>query len=55
MVATAQSGYPSSQTPQFRRVLNGAAKFLGSSSYNAFLTGNDLLQNLMNVLTRFRW
>ena len=35
-----------------RRVINGAAKFDGSSSNNALLTGPDLLQNLIHVLIR---
>ena len=37
-----------------RRVLNGAAKFQGSSVNNALLTGPDLLQNLIHILIRFR-
>ena len=35
-----------------RRVLNGAAKFQGSSFINPFLTGPDFLQNLVHVLIR---
>ena len=37
-----------------RRVLNGAAKFLGASLNKSLLTGPDLLQNLIYVLPRFR-
>ena len=37
-----------------RRVLNGAAKFHGSSLKKALLVGPDLLQNLLVVLMRFR-
>ena len=37
-----------------RRVLNGAAKFHGSSLNKALLVGPDLLQNLLAVLMRFR-
>ena len=37
-----------------RRVLNGAAKFHGTSLYKSLLTGPDLLQNLIHVLLRFR-
>ena len=37
-----------------RRVLNGAAKFHGSSLNKSLLTGPDLLQNLIHVLLRFR-
>ena len=37
-----------------RRVLNGAAKFQGSSLKNALLTGPDLLQSLIHILIRFR-
>ena len=37
-----------------RRVLNGAAKFHGTSLNNSLLTGPDLLQNLIHVLLRFR-
>ena len=37
-----------------RRVLNGAAKFLGASLNKSLLTGPDLLQNLIYVLLRFR-
>ena len=37
-----------------RRVLNGAAKFLGTSLNKSLLTGPDLLQNLIHVLLRFR-
>ena len=37
-----------------RRVLNGAAKFHGASLNKSFLTGPDLLQNLIYVLLRFR-
>ena len=37
-----------------RRVLNGAAKFHGSSLSIYFPTGPDLLQNLIYVLLRFR-
>ena len=36
------------------RVLNGAAKFHGSSLNKALLVGPDLLQNLLAVLLRFR-
>ena len=38
---------------KLRRVLNGAAKFHGTSLNKSFLTGPDLLQNLINVLLRF--
>ena len=37
-----------------RRVLNGAAKFQGSSLNNALLTGPGLLQSLIHILIRFR-
>ena len=37
-----------------RRVLNGAAKFHGSSLNEALLVGPDLLQSLLAVLMRFR-
>ena len=37
-----------------RRVLNGAAKFQGSSLNNVLLTGPDLLQSLIHILIRFR-
>ena len=37
-----------------RRVLNGAAKFHGTSLDKFLLTGLDLLQNLIHVLLRFR-
>ena len=37
-----------------RRVLNGAAKFHGSSLNSSLLTGPDLLQTLIHVLMRFR-
>ena len=37
-----------------RRVLNGAAKFHGTSLDKFLLTGPDLLQNLNQVLLRFR-
>ena len=37
-----------------RRLLNGAAKFHGSSLKNALLTGPDLLQILIQVLNRIR-
>ena len=37
-----------------RRVLNGAAKFHGKSLNSCLLTGPDLLQDLFNVLLRFR-
>ena len=37
-----------------RRVLNGAAKFHGTSLNKSLLTGPDLLQNLIHVLQRFR-
>ena len=37
-----------------RRVLNGAAKFRGTSLNNSLLTGPDLLQNLIHVLLRSR-
>ena len=37
-----------------QRVLKRAAKFHGFSLKNAFLTGPDLLQNLIRVLIRFR-
>ena len=36
------------------RVLNGAAKFHGTSLNKPLLTGPDLLQNLIHVLFRFR-
>ena len=37
-----------------RRVLNGAAKFHGTSLNKSLLTGPDLLQNLIDILLRFR-
>ena len=37
-----------------RRVLNGAAKFHGTSLNKSLLTGPDLLQTLIHVLFRFR-
>ena len=37
-----------------RRILNGAAKFHGSSLNKALLVGPDLLQNLLAFLMRFR-
>ena len=37
-----------------RKLLNGAAKFHGASLNKSFLTGPDLLQNLIYVLQRFR-
>ena len=37
-----------------RRVLNGAAKFHGTSLNKSLILGPDLLQNLINVLPRFR-
>ena len=37
-----------------RRVLNGASKFHGKSLNSCLLTGPDLLQDLLNVLLRFR-
>ena len=37
-----------------RRVLNGAAKFHGTSLNKSLLTGPDLLQNLIHVILRFR-
>ena len=37
-----------------RRVLNGAAKFHGTSLNKSLLTGPDLLQDLIHVLLRFR-
>ena len=37
-----------------RRVLNGAAKFHGTSLNKSLLTGPNLLQNLIHVLLRFR-
>ena len=37
-----------------RRVINGAAKFHGTSLNKSLLTGPDLLQNLIHVLLRFR-
>ena len=37
-----------------RKVLNGAAKFHGTSLNKSLLTGPDLLQNLIHVLLRFR-
>ena len=36
------------------RVLNGAAKFHGTSLNKSLLTGPDQLQNLIHVLLRFR-
>ena len=39
---------------KIRRVLNGAAKFHGSSLNKAVFVGPDLLQNLLAVLMRFR-
>ena len=39
---------------KFRRVLNGAAKFHGTSLKKSLLTGPDLLQNLIHGLLRFR-
>ena len=39
---------------KIRRVLNGAAKFHGSSLNKALLVGPDLLQNLPAVVMRFR-
>ena len=37
-----------------RRIINGAAKFHGTSLNKSLLTGPDLLQNLIHVLLRFR-
>ena len=37
-----------------RRVLNGAAKFHGTSLDKSLLTGPDLLQNIIHVILRFR-
>ena len=37
-----------------RRVLNGAAKFHGTSLNKSLFTGPDLLQNLIHVLLSFR-
>ena len=37
-----------------RRVLNGAAKFHGTSLNKSLLTGPELFQNLIHVLVRFR-
>ena len=37
-----------------RRVLNGAAKFHGTSLKKSFLTGPDLIQDLIHVLLRLR-
>ena len=37
-----------------RRVLNGVAKFHGTSLNKSLLTGPDLLQDLIHVLLRFR-
>ena len=37
-----------------RRVLNGASRFHGKSLNSVLLTGPDLLQDLFNVLLRFR-
>ena len=37
-----------------RRVLNGASNFHGTSLNKYLLTGPDMLQNLINVLLRFR-
>ena len=37
-----------------RRVLNGAAKFHGASLNKSLITGPDLIQNLINILLRFR-
>ena len=42
------------KTGKVRRVLNGAAKFHGTSLNKSLLTGPDLLQNLIHVLLRFR-
>ena len=42
------------KTGMVRRVLNGAAKFHGSSLNKSLFTGPDLLQNLIYVLLRFR-
>ena len=39
---------------KFRRVLNDATKFHGSSLNKALLVGPDLFQNLLTVLMRFR-
>ena len=42
------------KTGKVRRVLNGAAKFHGTSLNKSLLTGPDLLQNLIHILLRFR-
>ena len=39
---------------KIRRVLNGAAKFQGQSLNNLLLTRPDLLQNLIQILIRYR-
>ena len=54
MVPTTSSRNQPEQTGEVRRVLNGAAKFHGTSLNKSLLTGPDLLQNLIHVLLRFR-
>ena len=54
MVPTTSSRNQPEQTGEVRRVLNGAAKFHGTSLKKSLLTGPDLLQNLIQVLLRFR-
>ena len=51
--ATSPRGKPE-QAGEVRRVLNGASKFHGKSLNSYLLTGPGLLQDLLNVLLRFR-
>ena len=53
MVPTSTRNQP--EKPQkVPRVLNGVAKFHGTSLNKSLLTGPDLLQNIIHVLLRFR-
>ena len=49
-----QPSFHPHEPAKIRCVLNGGAKFHGSSLNTVFLTGPDFLQNLIYVLSRFR-